>query len=183
MFDDDFASTDDEAAGDDLDPNVQERRLRKEERTQTQKEKKRNYHDPLAYLKKGPKKVAPIRKVQSTAVEASTVDAEVDEQDDQMEVEEERESKRRRVEIVLPGEEDGDPSSPYSLADEDLDSGFKPSGRRGGLGRKTLQGELRRSALRASTRKDRDEVDERAQEEQARRVSLHETITFCRLAD
>jgi hypothetical protein len=166
VFDDDFASTDDEAHRDDVDPTVLEKRLRKEERTQNQKEKRRNYHDPLAYLKKGPKAtkvVAPAPKPSSVTIEDNDNISDTDD--------EERESKRRRVGFsealddegvaVASSDESGNEDAPQAEA----------SKRRRGLGRKTAQGEVRRSVLRASTRKDRDEVDERAQEEQARKVS------------
>jgi len=138
--------------------------LRKEERTQNQKEKRRNYHDPLAYLKKGPKTTkapAAVPKPPRIAVE----------NDDNVSDDGERDSKRRKVIFSEPVDDEGVVvASSEESGNEDTPEA-ETSTRRRGLGRKTVQGEVRRSVLRASTRKDRDEVDERAQEEQARKVS------------
>jgi hypothetical protein len=165
---------------DELDPTTLEKRLRREERTQNQKEKRKGkgYHDPLAYLKKGPgrkKKVAGgLRTTGEPVLMEFTEDVEDDDGN-----KDEREAKRRRVTIVAPSEQakqDQDQDSSGEEGEEEEEeveeTAWKISrGRRGGLGRKTAQGEVRRSALRASTRNLRDEVDERAQEELARRVS------------
>lgn len=190
VFDDDFASTDDEAAADELDPTTLEKRLMREERTQNQKEKRKGkgYHDPLAYLKKGPKKKKVAGETKTTGV-PDPVEITVDVEDDDGN-KEEREAKRRRVTIVAPSEEaeqDYDQDSSVEEGEEEEEEveeiAWKISkGRRGGLGRKTAQGEVRRSALRASTRNLRDEVDERAQEELARRVSRLSPILLCFLA-
>jgi hypothetical protein len=169
---------------DELDPNTLEKRLRREERTQNQKEKRKGkgYHDPLAYLKKGPKKKKVAGESKTTGEpDLVGVTAYVEDDDGDME---ERDAKRRRVTIVAPSEQaeqDQDQDSSGEGEEEEVEeTAWKISrGRRGGLGRKTAQGEVRRSALRASTRNLRDEVDERAQEELARRVSRPRPILAC----
>ena len=93
------------------------------------------------------------------------------ENDEVISDDEERDPKRRKVSFSEPVDDEG---VAVASADESGNEDAPQAGtstRRRGLGRKTAQGEVRRSVLRASTRKDRDEVDERAQEEQARKVN------------
>lgn len=194
MFDSDFASTDDEAA-DPLDPDILERRLRREERTEKKKERKKGYHDPLAYLKKGARGKSGTKSGKKVVVDASiggAGDTEVQAGQEEEELEEEeRHLKRRRVTfpdehpsihsyspVPAPG-----PAEGYTGGEHEDEPTMKPSGRRGGLGRKTVQGEVRRSALRESTRKDREGLDEREKEEEARRVGFPRLLFFfeCRL--
>lgn len=160
MFDDDFESTDEEVFADEPTTADVEKNIRREERTEKQKEKNKRFHDPLAYLKKGPKAVPKKASALATPILANNA---VDEHDD------DAARKKRRVSVVAPGEE----LQESIQSDEESETTPESSGlikRRGGTGRRTVAGEVRRSALRASTRQDRDFVEERVQQDEARRV-------------
>lgn len=183
VFDDDFASTDDEAEDPDTQGIQQDQALRREERGQKQAQKNRNYHDPLAYLKKGPKQVVSASTPVKSALKRAHGDGD------------ENEKKKRRVSVVIPGEEgQEDGNSPMEIDGEEeggvngLDDqngddagpsvGFTLEGetKRFLKGRKTYEGEAKRKAMRNSTLKGRQEVDGRIQESAAQRVSNYPFI-------